>query len=138
MVDLESNQHAVVVRVNEYRGLGSGYSPPHLYSTPSLIVMGSFFALARASELVTSRVIFLPGGSDGETNSSERNVSYVDDMHQKYSTCSERSRTLGPVAGTLEAAPRPRLAFQRFKLSSFASICAYSSGLFTSPVILYP
>ena len=90
MVDLESNQHAVVVRVNEYRGSGSGYSPPHLYSTPSLIVMGSFFALARASELVTSRVIFLPGGSDGETNSSERNVSYVDDMHQKYSTCSER------------------------------------------------
>ena len=43
------------------------------------------------------------------------------------------SRTLGPEAGAVEAPGAiPKLAFQRAKLSSSASIFAYSSTLFAA------
>lgn len=42
-------------------------------------------------------------------------------------------RTLGPEAGAVEAPGAiPKLAFQRAKLSSSASILAYSSTLFAA------
>ena len=73
-----------VMRTLQYRQPRSSMIEPmaHLYSTPSLMVIGFFFVSRSLVVFLRSKTIFLPAGSVGESSSRVRTVTWAMERHR--------------------------------------------------------
>lgn len=72
MVHFECDAHADKREIDDNGEKGD----THLYSTPSLIIMGFFLVSASFAVSASSKTSFLPGGSVGELSSRVRTVTW--------------------------------------------------------------